>query len=128
MEIVGTFEAHDSSDESYAHAQNLMSANPDLVGIYLTAGGPFGAARAVEEANMIGKVFVVGHDVTEQHIPYVKSGAMVTIHQHETWQNHDVIVFLYNYIVDGVTPPSPVLYTTAEVVTKDNVDQFWPVK
>ncbi len=120
--------AHDSSDESYAHAQNLMSANPDLKGIYLTAGGPFGAARAVEEAGKVGEVYVIGHDVTEQHIPYVESGAMVTIHQHETWQNHDVIVFLYNYLVDGTKPPEPVLHTMAEVVTKDNVDEFWPVK
>lgn len=128
MQLVGTFEAHDSSDESYKNAQNLMSANPDLAGIYLTAGGPFGAARAVEEAGKVGEVFVVGFDVTEQHIPYVKSGAMITIHQHETWQNHDVIVFLYNAIVAGTNPPSPVLYTTAEVVTKDNVDQFWPMK
>lgn len=128
MEAVGITEAHDSSDESYAQAQNFMSANPDLVGIYLTAGGPFGAARAVEEAGKVGKVFVIGHDVTEQHIPYVKSGAMVTIHQHETWQNHDVIVYLYNAIVDGKMPPSPTMHPSAEIVTAANVDQFWPVQ
>ena len=128
MEIVGEFEAHDSSDESYAHAQNLMSANPDLTGIYLTAGGPFGAARAVEEANKVDEVFVIGFDVTEQVIPYVQNGSMITIHQHETWQNHDVIVFLYNYIVDGTLPTDSQLFTTAEVVTAENVDEFWPVR
>lgn len=128
MEVVGVYEAHDSSDESYTHAQNLMSANPDLAAIYLTAGGPFGAARAVEEAGKVGEVYVVGHDVTEQHIPYVESGAMDTIHQHEIWQNHDVLVYLYNNIADGSLPPAPVLHTPAEVVTNENVSEFWPIQ
>jgi ribose transport system substrate-binding protein len=130
MSIAGIVEAHDSSDETYAAAQNFMSANPDLVGLYMTAGGPFGAARAVEEANKVGEVQVIGFDLTEQVIPYLKNGVMTVIHQHETWQNHDVIVSLYNNLVDGTpvsaTCPKGVCTVPAEIITKDNVDQFWP--
>jgi ribose transport system substrate-binding protein len=132
MSIVGITEAHDSSDETYTEAQAFMSANPDLVGLYMTAGGPFGAGRAVEEANKVGKIFVVGFDLTAEVIPYVKSGTMITIHQHEIQQNHDVVVFLYNNIVDGTPLPASCVNgecrVPAEIITKDNVDQFWPTK
>ena len=128
MEVVGVVEAHDSADESYAHAQNFMSSNPDLVGLYLTAGGPFGAGRAVEEAGKIDDVTVIGFDVTEQHVPYVENGSMTTIHQHEPWQSHDNVVFLYNMIVTGTEPTCTTCYTPAEIVTKDNVDEWWPAQ
>jgi len=124
MEVVGVVEAHDSADETYAHAQNFMAANPELVGLYMTAGGPFGAGRAVEEAGKIGEISVVGFDVTEQHMPYVHNGSMVTIHQHEPWQSHDNIVFLYNLLAAGDEPTCEVCYTPAEVVSQENVDEW----
>ena len=124
MEVVGVVEAHDSADETYAAAQNFMVANPDLVGLYMTAGGPFGAGRAVEEAGKVGEIAVVGFDVTEQHIPYVRNGSMITIHQHEPWQSHDNIVFLYNLLAAGEEPSCTECYTPAEVVTQDNVDEW----
>ena len=124
MEVVGVVEAHDSADETYAAAQNFMVANPDLVGLYMTAGGPFGAGRAVEEAGKVGEIFVVGFDVTEQHIPYVRNGSMITIHQHEPWQSHDNIVFIYNLLAAGEEPACTTCYTPAEVVTIDNVDEW----
>jgi ABC-type sugar transport system substrate-binding protein len=124
MEVVGVVEAHDSADESYDHAQNFMAANPDLKGLYLTAGGPFGAGRAVEEAGKIGEVTVIGFDVTEQHMPYVRSGAMITMHQHEPWQSYDNIVFLYNYLVAGQEPPCEVCFVPAEIVDQNNVDEW----
>ena len=131
MDIVGDVEANDSSDQTYAAAKDFMAAFPDLVGLYMTAGGPFGAGRAVEEAGKAGQIYVIGFDLTAEVIPYLKDGTMTVIQQHEIWQNHDVAVFLYNYLVDGpsaITCPNGVCVVPAEVVTKDNVDQDWPVK
>jgi ribose transport system substrate-binding protein len=132
MTIVGITEAMDSSDKTYTEAQAFMAANPDLVGLYMTAGGPFGAGRAVEEANKVGKIFVVGFDLTAEVVPYVQSGTMITLHQHEIQQNHDVIVFLYNNIVDGTPLPAECkngeCRVPAEIITQANINDFWPTK
>ena len=45
VEIVATAENHDSSDEAYSLTKDLITANPDLDGVLVTAGGPEGAAR-----------------------------------------------------------------------------------
>jgi ribose transport system substrate-binding protein len=39
IEIVGEVENTDKGDIAYTQAQDFMSANPDLAGIYVTAGG-----------------------------------------------------------------------------------------
>ena len=54
IEIVGEVENTDKGDIAYTQAQDFMTANPDLAGIYVTAGGPFGAAAAVEDAGKTG--------------------------------------------------------------------------
>ncbi len=56
IEIVGEVENTDQGDIAYTQAQDFMTANPDLAGIYVTAGGPFGAAAAVEDAGKTGEV------------------------------------------------------------------------
>ncbi len=52
--ILEAVENQDKADIAYAQANDFMTANPDLAGIYVTAGGPFGAAKAVEEAGKGG--------------------------------------------------------------------------
>ena len=53
--IVGRVENKDKADTAYSQAQDFMTANPDLSAIYVTAGGPFGAAKAVEDAARAGR-------------------------------------------------------------------------
>ena len=52
--IVGRVENKDKADTAYSQAQDFMNSNPDLSAIYVTAGGPFGAAKAVEDAGKGG--------------------------------------------------------------------------
>ena len=82
-----------------------MTANPDLAGIYVTAGGPFGAAKAVEEAGMTGKVKVVSFDFVEETMQYVQKGVIsATIGQDPFAQGHDPAIRLYNYLVRQSSP------------------------
>jgi ribose transport system substrate-binding protein len=124
--IVGKVENNDKGDVAYSQAKDFMTANPDLAGIYVTAGGPFGAAKAVQEAGKAGKVHMVSFDFVDETMGYVKSGVIdATIGQDPFAQGHDPAIRLYNYIVGGVVPANGRLVTKADVVTKDNIDQFW---
>ena len=82
-----------------------MTANPDLAGIYVTAGGPFGAAEAVEKAGQAGKVKVVSFDFVEETMQYVQKGVIsATIGQDPFAQGHDPAIRLYNYLVGRRQP------------------------
>jgi len=67
----------ESVDDSRKTALDLMAAHPDLKG-FLAFGsqGPIGAARAVEEKGLVGKVFVVGPFSPGQGRKLIKEGAI----------------------------------------------------
>jgi ribose transport system substrate-binding protein len=126
IEIVDRVENEDKADIAYNQAQDFMTANPDLSAIYVTAGGPFGAAAAVEDAGKGGEIKMISYDFVDETMEYVKKGVITgTIGQQPYAQGHDPAIRLYNYLVGGVVPPAGKLLTKADFVTQDNIDEFW---
>jgi len=126
IEIVAEVENQDKGDVAYTQAQDFMTANPDLAGIYVTAGGPFGAAKAVEDAGKAGQVKVISFDFVDETMEFVKKGVIsATIGQGPFAQGHDPAVRLFNYLVTGEAPECGRLLTEAALVTQDNIDQYW---
>jgi len=124
--VVGAVENNDKGDVAYSQAQDFMNANPDLAGIYVTAGGPFGAAAAVKDAGKAGKVWVVSFDFVDETMQYVQEGVIyATIGQDPFAQGHDPAIRLFNFLVGKVVPTCGQLITRADAVTKENIDQFW---
>ncbi len=121
--IVGRMESQDKADLAYGFARDYLTANPDLAGIFVAAGGPDGAAKAVEEAGKTGKVKIVCFDFIRETLGYVRKGVIsATIGQDPYAQGHDPAVRLYNYLVAGVKPEAPRLLTRSDVITRENVD------
>ncbi len=126
IEIVAQVENTDQGDIAYTQAQDMMTANPDLAGIYVTAGGPFGAAGAVEDAGKAGQVKVISFDFVDETMEYVKKGVISgTIGQGPFAQGHDPAIRLFNYLVTGEAPECGRLLTEAALVTQENIDQYW---
>jgi ABC-type sugar transport system substrate-binding protein len=126
IEVVGSVENNDKADIAFTQAQDFMASNPDLAGIYVTAGGPFGAAKAVEDAGKTGVVKVVSFDFVDETMTYVQKGVIYgTIGQDPYAQGHDPAIRLFNYLVGGVVPECGRMLTAADLVTKDNIDQYW---
>ena len=76
LELVEVVYGDDDDTKSYNEAQALFSKYPDLkVIIAPTTVGVAAAARAVTDANLIGKVFVTGLGTPNQMREYVKNGA-----------------------------------------------------
>jgi ABC-type sugar transport system substrate-binding protein len=126
IEIVGEVENTDQGDIAFTQAQDFMAAYPDLKGIYVTAGGPFGAAAAVADAGKAGEVQVVSFDFVDETMQYVQDGVIyATIGQNPYAQGHDPAIRLFNYLVAGELPPCARLVTEAAVVTQDNISEYW---
>lgn len=124
--IVAEVENLDQGDTAFTQAQDMMLAYPELKGIYVTAGGPFGAAAAVADAGMAGEIWVVSFDFVDETMQYVQEGVIyATIGQDPYAQGHDPAIRLFNYLVAGDVPACARLVTEAAVVTAENIDQYW---
>jgi len=125
IELLGCWENYDRDHLAYGIAMDLMIANPDLKGIYVTAGGPFGAGRAVEEMGKSGKVMVVSFGIFPPIDYYVRKNIIqASIGQDPIRQTHDAAVLLFNYVVADQLPPAEIIYTRSDVATPLNIDEM----
>lgn len=98
------------SDEDQAKAQQLtrdaMSAHPNLKGVWgITSVALPGAAKAVRDAGMSGKVAVTGLSLPNTVREYVKDG---TIAKFVLWNPVDLgylTVYVAKRLADGALPP-----------------------
>lgn len=76
IELVATVYGDDEDEKSYNEAIGLMRTYPDLKGIISpTTVGIAASARAVQDQERVGEVFVTGLGTPNQMREYVKSGA-----------------------------------------------------
>jgi methyl-accepting chemotaxis protein len=116
-----------SLDQATVRARTapLLKKYPHLAGIYSTVIAA-GAARAVQEAGLAGRVRIICHDLTEDLVPYVaKDTISVTISQDPFAQGYDTAVHLFNHLATGWQPVESRLLTAMDQVTQANLDQFW---
>ncbi|WP_433206155.1 sugar ABC transporter substrate-binding protein [Dactylosporangium sp. CS-047395] len=120
-------EAKDSASNTFSAAQNYIQSNTDLVGLYATAGGPFGAAQAVAAAGKQDTIKVIGFDITTENIDAIKNGSMYgVIGQDAFGQGYNVAIQLFNAAVTGKNPDQVTQEAEAPFVTKDNLAQHDP--
>ncbi|WP_131113455.1 sugar ABC transporter substrate-binding protein [Lichenihabitans psoromatis] len=116
--IVGPFENQDKAEVAYSLVQDMVTANPDLSLVYVTAGGPFGAAKAIKDLGLVGKVGVVGFDHTPDNMAYLKTGEMYAlIDQAPFQQAFDSTVTLYNTLVTGKPPAEKIIAVKGHIIT-----------
>lgn len=127
--VVGKYENKDKAETAYSLTKDMLTANPDLKVVYVTAGGPFGAAKAIQDMNLTGKVGVVCYDHVPDNLKYIRSGEIkAAIAQDPFGQGFDSCVYLYNYLVAGEKPPQDFLPVKLDVCTPENVNGMYPEK
>ncbi len=127
IQVVGKYENRDKAETAYSLTKDMLTANPDLKVVYVTAGGPFGAAKAIQDLGLTGKVGVVCYDHIPENVKYVRSGEIVAaIAQDPFGQGFDSIVTLYNYIVAKQKPKADFLPVNLDVLTPKNVKEMFP--
>ncbi len=123
--IVDTVETNLNSEASYEATKDLLRKYPDLNGIYVTYSGAM-TAKAVKDLNRNGKVKIIGHDLDNDTMEFVKEGTITaTLGQDVFGQGHDPVIHLFNHIVNNWVPVQPRMLTSMDLVTEENYDQFW---
>lgn len=137
IEVVDT--VNDKADPSYAptaYAQALQ-AHPDVVGIGGTDGDSGkGAAIAVSEAGLKGKVKIVAMDRNDDMLSYIEDGtiegavaqksyleAFLALHMLH-WLNTNAMKVVPDTRAAGINPLPESVLTGVMKITKENVGQF----
>lgn len=126
MELVGEYENNDLYEKAYELTTNLLTAHPDLKCLYVTAGGPFGAAKAIEDAGKSGEIVMVCHDWMPETVPYIRSGTISgCLDQDPFNQGAAPVIAAYNYLVGGIVP-EPINLIEGQIATPANVAELIP--
>ncbi len=126
VELLPAAETLEDIDRAYELTRKVLQEHSDLVGIYVTEGSsPPAVAQALVESGR-RDVKIVGHDMTDETMNYVKDGVIsVTLGQDPFAQGFDPVIHLYNHIVSQWTPPTPRLLTQMDLVTPENYQDYW---
>jgi ribose transport system substrate-binding protein len=115
------------NDDSNVAAQITsarLQSDPDLSGIFGTnLFAAQGAAAAVREQGLQGKVKLVGFDAGPTQVQDLKSEAAdLLIAQHPGDIGEVAIQVLHDFLTSGQPPEPKELVTGATIVTRDNID------
>ncbi len=127
INILEPVEAHDSATETYDAAVNLITGYDDLKAIYCTAGGPFGAAQAVQDQGKTGEIGVVCFDWVPDNVAYVATGEIIAaVSQDPQAMAFNALAACFNKIVADVMPESSFICTESDVLTPENLAEKLP--
>lgn len=125
-ELVSETENGDKSNVAYDTVSQLLLAYPDLKFVYVAAGGPEGAAKAIQDAGMTGKVKLFCHDWTQETVRYAKSGEVTgCLDQDPFNQGAAPLICMFNYLAAG-TPIEDLNYFSGGILTPENVNEYYP--
>ena len=128
LKLIGEFENQDKAEEAYNVTQNLLTSNPDIKGIYVTAGGPVGAAKAIKDAGLTGKVKLVCHDWMAETVEYVRSGQVTAVLDQDPFnQGYAPIIAAFNKLAANIDPKE-INWFAGDVATPANVAAKIPLK
>ena len=111
---VGQTEAKDQAELTRSQTIDYMTANPDLAGVYCTAGGPIGAGQAIKKTARQEKSRSWPTIRFLQTLEFIKDGSIqAVIGQNPYAQGRDTVIRMFNYLMEGQLPKARFLYTRA---------------
>lgn len=97
MSIVFEQPDNDVLEEAVTLTENALQAHPNLVGLFgSNASNPIGAARAVFNAGLAGKVAIVGMDDLPEAVEFVCNGTITALKAQRQW---DIGYWTVRYMV-----------------------------
>lgn len=142
-EVANRFPASEDQNLARQTALDVITAHPSIKGFlcFGSQGAP-GAAQALREKGLIGKIAVIGTTAPSQAGPFLKDGSMSTAILWDPGEAGYAMAYIAKTVLDGkkssIGPSfeiptlgkplsvkgNTIVYDRPLLVTKDNVDQF----
>lgn len=109
----------------YDELRALLRGNPSVTGIYVALGALEQAAQAVADAGMLGKVAVIGHDLSAEIYRCLRAGTVTATVGHEPYnQGYYAVKLLYNYLNTQTPPSQSIFYCKLEAIFQSNARYY----
>lgn len=115
---------HDDIETARKQAGAVLASNPDLRGyLCCDASGPIGIAKAIVEADEVGKVKVVGMDGIAPILEAIKDGILESSSSTIPGMQGSMAILMLWQVSLGVRIPRRI-DTGIDLITRENVDHF----
>lgn len=123
VHLVSTLYTHSDVAKAMSATQDMLTAHPDLKGIFAAnEAACIGAMRAIEAAGKTGEVKLVAFDASEDQVTALESGLVqALIVQNAFRMGYDGVKTAYDHI-QGL-PVEKRIDTGVVIVTKDNLNE-----
>jgi LacI family transcriptional regulator len=122
VRVAEIVEAHDDERVGYRRARAVLDAHPDLRAIYVSTVNSMPVLRAVDRKRRTGRVAIVTTDLFPALVPRIRSGQVAaTIYQRPLSQGRLALQALYQFLLDGTSPPARIK-VLPHVVMRSNLD------
>ncbi|MBN1480946.1 LacI family DNA-binding transcriptional regulator [candidate division KSB1 bacterium] len=104
--------------------KRMLKEHDSLKGVFVTNANTHKIAAQIEEMELEGKVHLVGYDLIEENIHYLREGVIdFLISQRPDIQGYQGINALYRHVVlnDSVREK---IYMQIDIVAKENIDYY----
>jgi ribose transport system substrate-binding protein len=110
-----------TADETYKFTQDLLTANPDMRGLFIQTDAPtLGALRAIKAARRTGDVLVAAFDGIPEFVDLLKSGELVVTGMQQPFLMGSTSGETLIAALGGATPQKeitvPILAVTSETI------------
>ncbi len=115
-----------TADETFKFTQDMITANPNMTGMFVQTDGPtLGALRAIKAARMDGEVLVGAFDGIPEFVPLLQSGELVVSGMQQPYlmgvRSAEAMVEHLN----GGTPEKEITVPIL-IVTSSNIEEMLP--
>lgn len=123
VHIVDIVENQDDEFKSYTVTHNLLTKYTNITALYLTAGGVYGACRALVDLGLAGKLKVICHDDVPDTKKMILDGVVsATICQEPKKQGTLPVKLMFDFLAYGIKPSAELYFTDIIIKIKDNLE------
>ena len=124
IKIVTEIADMENAHQVYKKLGEVLYYKPNVNGILFIGDGAAGAARLIEEKNLVGTVKLFCFNYNDDTVDLIRKGIVHKVFRQDPFgQGHDPIIYLYNYLVANEAPESST-YTRTEVIDKYSVSDI----
>ena len=115
-----------TADETFKYTQDMLTANPDMKGMFIQTDTPtLGAVRAIKAARRNGQVAIAAFDGIPEFVDLIKKGEVVASGMQQPYlmgvrSGEAIVKFLKGESVEKQ------ILVPIVVVTSKNIDQMLP--
>jgi ribose transport system substrate-binding protein len=115
-----------TADETFKFTQDMLTANPDMRGMFIQTDQPaIGALRAIKAGRRDGELLVAAFDGIPDFVPLLKSGELVVSGMQQPYLMGVRSAEAMIEHIDGGTPEKEILVPIL-VVTSENIEELLP--